>query len=119
MGTDYSLTDRQPFTGNNYYRLQIPELSGKIIYSGIIIIKLKAGIKAVAYPNPVTDKLTLQQFETVQSKTAILADAHGRVLQHIMITSLQQQVHLESYPPGIYFLKLEDGTVLNITKVNK
>jgi Secretion system C-terminal sorting domain len=118
-GTHYALTDQQVFSGNNYYRLKIPELSGKINYSSVIVITLKAGIKAIAYPNPVADKLTLQQFETVQSKTAIISDAHGKVLQHIRITSLQQQVNMETYPPGIYFLKLDDGTVFNITKVNK
>jgi hypothetical protein len=115
-GDTYSLVDAQVATGKNYYRLKTLELSGKITYSNVIVINLKAGIVISLYPNPVTDKLTIQQFGTIQNKKAILADQQGRVVQHISLTNLQQTVNMERYAAGIYTLKLEDGTTYKIVK---
>ncbi|MBL7749119.1 MAG: T9SS type A sorting domain-containing protein, partial [Chitinophagaceae bacterium] len=81
-----------------------------------VIVSLKAGIVVSLYPNPVIDKLTIQQFGTIQNKTAILADQQGKVLQQITINSLQQTVNMERYPGGIYMLKFEDGTSFKIVK---
>jgi hypothetical protein len=99
-----------------YYRLKIVELSGKISYSNIILINLKAGITVMLYPNPVTGQLTIQQFGTIQNKTAVLSDGHGKILQQIKLTNLQQQVNMETYPSGVYMLKMEDGTVFKVVK---
>jgi hypothetical protein len=112
----YSMLDARPATGKNYYRLKITELSGKIIYSNVILVNLKAGIVVSLYPNPVSHKLTIQQFGTIQNKTAILANQEGKVLQQINLNSLQQTVNMERYAAGIYVLKLEDGTTYKIVK---
>lgn len=115
-GDSYSLVDAQVATGNNYYRLKIAELSGKTTYSNIVLINLKAGIKVSLYPNPVTDKLTIQQFGAIQSKTAVLSDGRGNILQQIKLTNQQQTVDMQTYPSGVYILKLEDGTVFKVVK---
>jgi hypothetical protein len=60
--------------------------------------------------------LTIQQFGTIQNKTAVLSDGQGKTLLQIKLTSLQQQVNMESYPSGVYILKMEDGTVFKIVK---
>jgi hypothetical protein len=112
----YSYTDMQVATGNNYYRLKTVELSGKIAYSNVIVINLKAGIIVSLYPNPVTDKLTIQQFGTIQNKTAVLLDGQGKTLQQIKLTNLQQDVSIKGYPAGVYIVKMEDGTVFKIVK---
>ena len=112
----YSYTDVQVATGNNYYRLKTTELSGKIAYSKTIVINLKAGMILSVYPNPVTDKLTVQQFGTARSIAASLADTKGTVLQNLKLTGLQQTINMEGYAPGIYLLKLDDGTVFKIIK---
>jgi Secretion system C-terminal sorting domain len=112
----YSMLDSRPATGKNYYRLKTTELSGKITYSNVIVINLKAGIVISLYPNPVKDKLTIQQFGTIQNKTAILADQQGKVLQTIKLINLQQTVNMERYAAGIYVLKLDNGTSYKIVK---
>ncbi len=112
----YSLIDPSPVTGKNYYRLRIKEMDGKLTYSQTVIVSLKAGIVVSLYPNPVIDKLTIQQFGTIQNKTAILADQQGRVLQRVTLTSVQQTVNMEKYAAGIYMLKMEDGTSFKIVK---
>ncbi|MCX6317629.1 MAG: T9SS type A sorting domain-containing protein [Bacteroidetes bacterium] len=113
---NYTILDPMPGTGKNYYRLKITENTGKVIFSNVIIINLKAGIVISLYPNPVSNKLTIQQFGTIQNKTAILADQQGKVLQQVKLTSLQQTVNMERYAAGIYMLKLEDGTTFKIVK---
>jgi hypothetical protein len=115
-GDTYSITDAQVNTGKNYYRLKTLELSGKVNYSNIILISLKPGIVVSMYPNPVKDNLTIQQFGTIQNRTAMLSDVTGNILQQIKLTSLQQEVNMKIYPNGIYFLKLEDGKVFKVVK---
>jgi hypothetical protein len=112
----YSYIDGQVATGYNYYRLKIIELSGKITYSNIVMVNLKPGITVMLYPNPVTGQLTIQQFGTMQNKTAVLSDGQGKILQQIRLTNLQQQVNMEMYPSGIYIVKMEDGTVFKVVK---
>jgi hypothetical protein len=111
---NYSFIDRQVATGKNYYRLKIVELSGKITYSKIILVNLKAGIIVTLYPNPVTNKLTIQQFGTILCKTAVLYDGLGKIVQQIKLNNLEQTVTMETYSAGVYFMKLEDGTVYKI-----
>lgn len=51
----YTWTDAQPLAGNNYYRLRIIDVDGKVKYSPVVkvaISKDKVGYEV--YPNPVT-----------------------------------------------------------------
>lgn len=112
----YNFIDRQVATGNNYYRIKTVEITGKITYSDVVLINLKAGIKVNIYPNPVTDKLTIQQFETVQSRSAVLSDEQGKILQQIKLSGFIHEIDMSKYAAGIYMLKMEDGTVFKILK---
>lgn len=112
----YTFTDPQATVGNNYYRLKTVEQSGKIAYSDVILVVLKAGIKVNVYPNPVTDKLIIQQFESIRYKTAVLSNGEGKILQHIKLNGFVHEVNMAIYPAGLYILKLEDGTVFKLIK---
>lgn len=114
--TTYSILDSRPFTGKNYYRLKVIENSGKVTYSNIVTVNLKAGIAVSIYPNPVADKLTIQQFGVVQNQTATLFDAQGKILQQFRLTSLQQDISMKQYAAGIYFIRFGDGEVQKIIK---
>ncbi|HEV7782835.1 MAG TPA: T9SS type A sorting domain-containing protein [Chitinophagaceae bacterium] len=113
---NYSLNDPQMTTGINYYRLRIVDQDGRETYSNIIMLTLKAGIKINVYPNPVTDKLTIQQFGNTKNTTATLSDGHGKILQQVKITEQNQVISMETYPAGMYILKMEDGTVFKVMK---
>ncbi len=112
----YNFIDQQVVTGSNYYRLKTVEQDGKIAYSDVIIVNLKSGIKVNVYPNPVTDKLTVQQFGGMHYTTATLSDGQGKVIQQVKLTSLSQSISMTTYASGFYFIKLEDGTVFKILK---
>ncbi|MBK7432602.1 MAG: hypothetical protein IPI66_01065 [Chitinophagaceae bacterium] len=60
-GLIYAFTDGQMTPGNNYYRLKILQQSGVIAYSEILVLKNTATELIRFYPNPVTDRLTIQQ----------------------------------------------------------
>ncbi len=112
----YSFIDISVQAGKNYYRLKIVELSGEITYSNTIMLTLKSGVTISVYPNPVTDKLTIQQFGTTKNTTAILSDGHGKLLQQVKITGQNHVINMEGYPAGVYVLKLGDGTVFKVMK---
>jgi hypothetical protein len=112
----YSFIDPQPVIGNNYYRLKTIEQNGQDNYSFVVVVKLKSGVKLTLFPNPVTTMLTIQQFGTIQNKTAVLLNVQGFVLQLVKLNSLEQDVNMKNYPAGIYLLKMEDGMVYKLVK---
>ncbi len=117
VNTDaYSYIDANPAGGKNYYRLRIKETTGKLTYSQVVIVNLKAGISVSLYPNPVADILTIQQFGGVRNKSAVLYDEKGSRLQQINLNSQQGQISMKPFPPGIYILKMDDGTVFKVVK---
>ncbi len=113
---NYTFIDRQPLTGNNYYRLKTIELSAKHAYSDVVMVNLKSDIKVNVYPNPVTDNLTIQQFGFARYKSASLFNGNGNLLQQITLNSLQQTVNMKIYPARIYIVKMDDGTVFKVVK---
>lgn len=117
LNTDnYTFIDASPATGKNYYRLRVKETSGKLTYSQTVIVNLKAGIVISLYPNPVQDKLTIQQFGGLKNRSAMLTDAKGNVLMAIRLNNIQQTVSTERLGAGVYVLRFEDGTVFKIIK---
>jgi hypothetical protein len=79
-------------------------------------VNLLPGLKINIYPNPVGDLLTIQQFGNMQNRSAVLYNANGNMLRQIKLTSASQEIDMRSFPKGVYFVKMEDGTVIKITK---
>ncbi|WP_462255224.1 T9SS type A sorting domain-containing protein [Ferruginibacter sp.] len=55
-GSSNSFTDKEPFTGNNFYRLKIITANNTVKYSNTVLIK-NTKFDITLYPNPVKDKL--------------------------------------------------------------
>ena len=114
---NYSFKDISAGSGLNFYRLFITEFSGKTSYSSIVKISSKGLGGIVFYPNPVTNKLTIEQtVNTLSSKTATILNSIGHKLQSIVLSKKQETIDMQAFSPGVYFLKLEDGTVFRILK---
>ena len=112
----YSFNDAQLSTGKNYYRLKIVEQNGRSSYSNIVIVNLKANLTLAVYPNPVTDKLTIQQYGSLQKRTVSISDANGKVLQQVSFNGQQQVVDMSKFPAGVYVVKTDDGEVFKVLK---
>ncbi len=108
----YAFDDEYPYQGENYYRLELFDVNGKITYSNTILLNLTKGNEVYHfYPNP-TDKLVNYQYEAAQKQALSIdvIDVYGRVLSTKTYTSEvglnQFPVSLEDYPVGTYVVKV-------------
>ena len=69
------------------------------------------------YPNPVTNKLTIENLPTGSS--ILLTDIEGRKVYKTTFSDKQGQIDLSSLTAGMYFLKVEhQNGIIKIIKVN-
>jgi hypothetical protein len=112
----YSYIDNEILEQNNYYRIKIIELSGKVFYSNTIAIDKKSKTDVAIFPNPVANELIIGQQGTTVCKTACILSTTGIVVKQVNITSRQHSVNVKSLAAGLYYLKLDDGKVVKIIK---
>ena len=106
----YNYKDISPLPGLNYYRLKQINTDGSHTYSSIIIIRFETGDNSfVIYPNPVTEKMTIEFAQNVSNKAQIeIYDASGRELFSQAITTSSRQININtgSLVQGVYFIKV-------------
>lgn len=104
---DYRFTDRQLLIGLNYYRLEQIDVDGKLTYSNIISLISNGGKKSdlAAYPNPSNGIVRLKGRELL-NENAVLINALG---QSFSINILQNELNIQNFPSGIYYLQLSSG----------
>ena len=71
----------------------------------------KPATDIVLFPNPFPTTFTIRQTGGMKNRSAVLSDAFGRVKQ-ISLTSAIQTIDMSDLAPGVYILKMDDGTVL-------
>jgi ELWxxDGT repeat protein len=111
----YGYSDNSAFDAGSdvlYYRLKLTDADGKIKYSEILNVKLKAGITAIrSYPNPVRDHLSIVFNSTTGGKVLIrITDLSGKQLYirnyNQGISSNLQNVDVSGYASGTYFIQM-------------
>lgn len=111
--TTYSFLDKQPFAGENYYRLKQTDLDGKSTYSSVKNIIFTVAQRIQLYPNPVKDKLTIEGL----SGGAVLKiyDVTGRMIHQQQASSSVAVVSLQGYKAGMYQVQVitAEGAVAN------
>lgn len=67
-------------------------------------------VSPFVYPNPTADRVTLN-FNSVPPHNTIykLFDSRGRVLSRETISKTEMTIPMESYPAGIYFIRIMTG----------
>jgi Secretion system C-terminal sorting domain len=114
---NYSFTDAQAINGVTYYRIKQIDVDSRFSYSSIIKLSNNQIGSLSIYPNPVTDKATLQFSDNkLLNTTAKLTDMNGRQVSTIAIKNNFEIIDMSKLPTGIYMLKLADGTVQKIIK---
>ncbi len=105
-GSTYSMTDQQPFTGVNYYRIAIADTDGTMAYSQVQSIHFQHHSSFTLAPNPSTGAFDLQTGgegdEPVQLR---VFDSQGRVMEVSATNSgngLYHVVFPEHTPAGWY-----------------
>lgn len=117
----YTVYDRMPFNGANYYRLTQFDNDGKSTTLGLEVVdfKLDASIKATVYPNPVVNDINILLNNTVKGNaTVAITDLNGKTVysqQHIINNNAVKISH--HLPTGLYLLNLQTNSLNQSVKI--
>lgn len=111
---EYTLWDKNPWLGDNYYRLKQIDMGGVFTYSPIRYVNFKPKNKpfeSVLFPNPVK-RGTMLQFKTEyfsQKKLTIKAqNILGQIIDNQSINLEEKNQLLINLPSGVYLLMIYD-----------
>jgi hypothetical protein len=123
----YAYDDKNPFQGENYYRIELVDLNGQVTYSNTILLNLAKGNSIYTfYPNPTNDVVNYEYEATKEQKLSIeVIDVYGRTLTNITHTTQiglnQIPVSLTDYAVGTYVIKVHhlNSGAIHTTKIIK
>lgn len=111
----FSIDQKAPKKGRNFFRVKVEDEMGRALYSAAKeIVFLNQSALALLYPNPVTDRLYLEFFETYGEVVKLeLYSYQGHLLQSATLgeEELSWQFSLEEYVSGLYFVRVYFGDV--------
>lgn len=120
-GANYSLTDKEPAGGMNYYRLKLPAAGGKSTYSKTVSAYVKGGNFTVSvFPNPARASVTVRAGGKTKG-TAVLriSDVSGKVLRQAVMNGSETVISLEGLAAGYYLLHYQDDEHIRNIKLTK
>jgi hypothetical protein len=120
---NYSVSDRSPLDGFNYYRLKQVDLDRHSTYSGSAAIEInRQGAEGITvYPNPVKDLLYIASRPSDQILKVRLYDAMGAAINTYQNDQGTQMLTISviDLPHGIYFLQVFTSNSTKTIKVVK
>jgi hypothetical protein len=120
--SSYSYWDEHPYSGINYYRVKMISSSGSSSYSPIVTATVKAGAAfyVEAYPNPVTDVLTVRVMGTPAANAAVvITDISGKLIRSVSLSLNRVEVNMSDLAAGVYMLKYTDAAHSQTMKITK
>lgn len=127
--SNYTFTDKNPATGNNYYRLKRVDNDGTFEYSeNVVIIRFGLSTDAAIvsfYPNPVGNELNINYNTYTYGETSFtLSDVQGKVLKkQTLVSSIgsnSAQLNTTDLEKGVYILNIiHNGAKLSSQKIIK
>jgi len=117
---DYSYTDDQPVIGNDFYRIREKDLDGHTTISVTKLLRF-ASDQLVITLSPVPTYTHMVQLEIEadndEPMAASLVNMIGQTLKVYSVRTGVNQLNLENYSKGVYFLKIQ--TSHNSTEIRK
>lgn len=114
----YTVYDKAPYNGINYYRLKQFDKDGKATTLGVeaVNFSLSAPIEASVYPNPVVSDINIALDNAINtSATVSIVNLNGQSVYNQQHKINGNSIHIsQNLPSGLYLLKLQ-GTGLNQT----
>ncbi len=101
----YTYLDREPFVGDNYYRLKQIDEDGHFEYSEIKHLVFSEKKNFEIFPNPASEFLQIDYASEI-SQIQIFDALGNRVLN---IEEEQKRIDISLLPEGIYFIELIDN----------
>ncbi len=114
-GAEYTITDNELATGNNFYRLKTISLNGKVDYSSTARINCSKGNSNnwFVYPNPATSGTSLF-YPSIASKNIMVSiiDVAGKIIlmskEKILPGNNTIDLGIQRLTSGMYFVKVSD-----------
>ena len=120
---NYQYTDKNPNSGDNYYRLVQIDTDGTRTQSEIIVAKCRDNkpddMQVEAYPNPFNDELTISLYNFDGQNTAIeIFDMLGKTIATKTIANpgnyYETTLNLDGFPKSAYSVRISaNGTTIN------
>lgn len=116
--SSYAFTDVNPTTGDNFYRLKMVNSDGSFSYSNIIHINFGKQESIVLQPNPANDFVIIKGTDGYQQLA--VTDLSGRILLQKNIQAPLEEINLQAFSPGMYFIRLiKDGKTTSLKLVKQ
>ena len=119
--SNYTQTDEQLYSGNNFYRIKGVERNGSITYSAVVKLNVKDGLATIAvYPNPVTDGLQLKLSGMPGREARVtITDASGRMVRSVLVSGKLTVIDMRSLATGVYIIRYADAVQEQLFKITK
>ncbi|MDX2246079.1 MAG: right-handed parallel beta-helix repeat-containing protein [Bacteroidia bacterium] len=120
----YQYRDKNPFSGESFYRLRQVDFDGGFSYSEVRNFLFQGQKDFVSvFPNPFSQTLSIYAELAEESPVKVfITDPVGRVVYHTQITqtgsrTLEKEIPLPRFAPGIYMLTVETNRTKLVKKV--
>jgi hypothetical protein len=110
--TNYHYTDRQPMSGENYYRLRQMDYNGSFDFSAVIVLRNESEkLELSAYPNPSDDIVTISINNPNEvDLTLTVHDYLGRIIFESRLNAQSNwNREFQFDTKGMYFITLNTG----------
>ena len=119
----YAAEDVQPLPGTSYYRLRQVDRDGRVAYSPVAKVSIAPSTRPiVAYPNPTTDRLTLDLTAAAVAEPCavrVLNLAGQVVRDETLAGGRVQEVRLGGLPVGLYVLQVRTAQGSTVQRIEK
>jgi len=103
----YTYIDASARVGLNYYRLKQVDFDGKFEYSRIIAARFDGDGSFRVYPNPATDRISIQLPQDEEIKSIQLVDMIGKTIKY---SENHTELRIKDITNGTYILKVKTLT---------
>ncbi|WP_221390890.1 T9SS type A sorting domain-containing protein [Dyadobacter sp. NIV53] len=103
---NYNYSDQNPITGTGYYRLKMVDNDGSFAYSRIRSVQNEENLRTVLFPNPVSDKLTIETADWTSVTGVELINSLGQTIREMKGSTLQNNLSMVSVNPGVYMIRI-------------
>ena len=89
-------------------------------YDSVMVgVKEQQESKFSLYPNPATDKITIELSGMTQGGNLTIVDIEGQELMQQRITQPKTQMDISSLPSGVYFVRVTGERTVEVGKIIK
>lgn len=102
--SEYNFADLSPARGTNYYRLKMVDMDETYSYSQIRSVSLQ-GAAVRIYPNPVSDRLIIEDAQMEEMQQLTLYNVSGQAV-YTKKDVTKNSIEMSGLPKGVYILTI-------------